>query len=137
MIRCANCGCQNIDGAKECTNCRCILLKGGISFKPATFTRSQKLMVSLFGIVFLAVALFLTYEFLSEFIMVIKDGDMISGIIYLIFGLFSIFPILLCFGVAWIIYFSLKHGKEVNDVSNLNSNNYDNNNGNNNGNNPL
>ena len=122
MVRCANCGCQNIEGAKECTNCKCILLKGGISFQPATFTRTQKFWIKLCGIMFLCGGLFFSYDFIKELISGLNDTDIISLILYLVFGLFELFPAIICFGGAWLIFFCVKHGQDADDISNINNN---------------
>lgn len=128
MVKCANCGCLNVKGSKECSNCRCILLRGGISFQPAIFSRKDKFILTMGGLVFLVVGLFILGRYIYYFIDEFTNPLSITTVVFsLIFGLVSVLlPCIICFGVAYFLYFCVKNGKNKEDINNDIDNNINN-----------
>lgn len=118
MVKCANCGCQNIKGSKECTNCRCRLIFGGGVFHPVSFTKSQKFLVTLLGIVFLLIGARIVYDYLFNFYYIFSDIDYVILILYCTLGLINLIPGVTFLGGAYFLYFCVKNS--------LNSNGNDN-----------
>lgn len=119
MVKCANCGCMNVKGSKECSNCKCILLRGGIAFQPSSFSRKDKFAVTMGGLLFLVVGLFILGRFLFSFEYIISPVNSISILMTLILFLFTVLsPCFLCFSVVYFLYFCVKNGKNKEDISN-------------------
>ena len=122
MIRCANCGCQNMKGAKECVNCRCMLFPGGISFHPASMNKDHKFSLTIVGLVFFISGLFLSYISFKD-----SNIDFSKLDIWLILDLiFSIGSGLMMYAIAFFIRFCVKHAKSPEDDLNKYNNNNNN-----------
>lgn len=109
MVKCTNCGCKNIKGAKECTNCGCRFIFGGGVFKPVKFTKSQKFLVTLLGILFLVMGLRFVFNYFSNFYYIFSNINYVILILYCTLGLINLIPGVIFLGAAYLLYFCVKN----------------------------